>query len=244
MADGIMAALVRRAWKLFHLYAYAGRGQLCVVCGRRSARFATFGMPPRAKARCVRCNSLERHRFMWLYLREVLGVVQPQRVLHFAPEPFLAPKISQVAGVEYVTTDLELGRGMVAADITNLPFANVKFDLVICSHVLEHIPDDAKAIGELFRVLKPGGSALIMVPLKRGATEEDVSVTDPLERIRRFGQVDHVRFYGDDFVARLAAGGFVVDVVCPGDVSLHTKLAELGIPVESERIFRAQRPAT
>lgn len=183
---------------------------------------------------------------MWLYLGHcgALAGGRVERVLHFAPEPFLEKRLASLPGCEYVTTDIEPGRAMVAADITNLPFPACSFDIVICSHVLEHIPDDAAAIRELHRVMADGGWGLLMVPLRVGPTFEDDSVTAPADRALLFGQSDHVRIYGDDFGSRLEDAGFFVDVVRPQDLCSPRALGEMGIPLESERIFRVGKPAS
>jgi SAM-dependent methyltransferase len=129
------------------------------------------------------------------------------RVLHFAPERALSPILSDLA-TEYVTTDL-VQTADVQADITELPFPDDRWDTVFCSHVLEHVPDDAKAMRELRRVVAVDGYAVVLVPRNPGTpTDEDPTVSDPLERERRFGQRDHVRMYGDDLEARLNAAGF------------------------------------
>src|SRR5688572_23883978 len=166
---------------------------------------------------CRWCESFGRHRLLWLYLRrqtEELG--DWSNLLYFAPDPYL-DWLRRRSRINCVTTNL-CGRGVdVHADITRLPFATGTFDAVICSHVLEHVPDDARAMRELFRVLKRGGEALIQVPLNRANrfTDESPDETDPLERERRFGQFDHVRRYGSDIVDRLIAAGFVAQLVSP-----------------------------
>jgi SAM-dependent methyltransferase len=130
------------------------------------------------------------------------------RVLHFAPESMLQRTIGNLA-TSYVTTDIQEGIADVSADIANLPFADDEWDGIVCSHVLEHVPDDRAAMAELRRVLAPAGTAVIVVPRLAGAaTDEDPSVTDAAERTRRFGQHDHVRLYGEDLEDRLKDAGF------------------------------------
>lgn len=244
MMHSLAFRAVRLARKKLSLLAYSGRARYCPVCERKSGRFASFGVIPRPDARCVHCSSLERHRFLWLYLCEFSDFFSgaTKKVLHFAPEPFFEKKLASTPGLDYITTDIEPGCAMTAADITGLPFPDRCFDIVLCSHVLEHIPDDVSAIRELYRVMKPGGCGLLMVPLKRGQTVEDPAVIDPQERVRLFGQADHVRMYGDDFPSRLEAGGFAVEIVWPVDIQSREELSRLGIPPDSERIFRVSRP--
>lgn len=160
--------------------------------------------------------SLERHRLFWLYLtQETDFFSKPQRVLHFAPEQAFLKRFRKLAHIDYVTTDLESPIADVKADICNLPFEDGSFDTIICNHVLEHIPDDAKAMQELYRVLRPGGMAIVQVPYQkeRQTTFEDDSITDPKERARIFGQYDHVRVYGMDYFDKLKSVGFTVEAV-------------------------------
>jgi SAM-dependent methyltransferase len=149
---------------------------------------------------------VERHRLLTLLVQSDPFLVSG-RVLHFAPEAALGPLVRDRAA-EYVTTDLT-AESDVTADITDLPFPDDRWDAIVCSHVLEHVPDDLGAMRQLRRVLAPGGHAIVIVPrVSGGVTDEDPSVSDPAERIRRFGQIDHVRMYGDDLEDRLRAAGF------------------------------------
>ena len=131
-------------------------------------------------------------------------------MLHLAPEPEIAALIKKNSQIDYLSADLNNPRAMVKMDITNILYDDQTFDVIYCSHVLEHVPDDIKALKELFRVLKDNGWALIMVPVMNEYTFEDSSVTNPEERERVFGQSDHVRRYGPDFLDRLKEAGFTV----------------------------------
>ncbi|MAN58444.1 MAG: SAM-dependent methyltransferase [Flavobacteriaceae bacterium] len=160
--------------------------------------------------------SLERHRLCWLYLsRETTFFSENNTVLHFAPEQAFYHRFRKLENLDYTTTDLNSPIADVKADICDLPFDSNTYDFVICNHVLEHIPNDTQAMEELFRVLKPGGTAILQVPLEneRETTFEDNSITDRAERARIFGQYDHVRIYGMDYFAKLAAIGFKVEAV-------------------------------
>ncbi len=129
-----------------------------------------------------------------------------------APEPIFQKKLRASPNLDYTSADLNSPFAMVKLDITDIPYAENTFDVVLCSHVLEHIPDDRKAMSELYRILKPGGWALLLVPFdaERPETFEDPDVVDPKERTRLFGQFDHVRVYGRDFKDRLESAGFTV----------------------------------
>lgn len=157
--------------------------------------------------------SLERHRLLWLYLKDETDFfTAPKKVLHFAPEQAFYNRFRKQKNLDYTTTDLYSPLADVKADICNLPFENDTYDIILCNHVLEHIPDDAKAMQELYRILKPGGMGIFQVPQDktRITTFEDNSITDPKERARIFGQYDHVRVYGLDYFDKLSSVGFKV----------------------------------
>lgn len=160
--------------------------------------------------------SLERHRLLWLYLKEQTSFFSaPLKVLHFAPEQAFYKRFKKLKNLDYTTTDLNSPLADIKADICNLPFEDNSFDFILCNHVLEHIPDDEKAMKELYRVLSPGGTAILQIPqdLRRAETFEDDTITNPKERARIFGQYDHVRVYGRDFFDKLRSIGFKVDEV-------------------------------
>lgn len=159
--------------------------------------------------------SLERHRLLWLYLQnetDYFTSTIKKKVLHFAPEQAFYKLFRNQKNIDYTTTDLFSPLADVKADICNLPFENNQFDFIFCNHVLEHIPDDTKAMQELFRVLKPGGMAILQIPqdLSRATTFSDDSITDQKERTKIFGQYDHVRIYGRDYFDKLRSIGFTV----------------------------------
>lgn len=157
--------------------------------------------------------SLERHRLLWLYLNtETDFFTAPKKVLHFAPEQAFYKLFRNQKNLEYTTTDLYSPLADVKADICNLPFKDNSYDVILCNHVLEHIPDDTKAMQELFRVLKPGGMGIFQIPqdLNRDETFADDSIVDQKERAEIFGQYDHVRIYGRDYFTKLRKIGFTV----------------------------------
>jgi SAM-dependent methyltransferase len=138
-----------------------------------------------------------------------------EKVLHFAPEQEFYKRFKKQSNLDYTTTDLFSPLADVKADICNLPFEDNSYDIILCNHVLEHIPDDTKAMQELYRVLKPGGMGIFQIPqdLSRATTFTDDSITDPKERAKIFGQYDHVRVYGRDYFDKLRSIGFKVDEV-------------------------------
>ncbi len=175
--------------------------------------------------------SLERHRLLWLYLQNETDFFTSKaikNVLHFAPEQAFYKLFRNQKNIHYTTTDLVSPLADVKADICNLPFDDITYDVILCNHVLEHIPDDTKAMQELFRVLKPGGMAILQIPqdLKRATTFADDSIVDKKERAIIFGQYDHVRVYGRDYFEKLRNIGFRVveeDYTNKIDAKLVTK---------------------
>jgi SAM-dependent methyltransferase len=188
---------------------YSGDGVECPCCGSRYRRFAPLSVPDR---RCWSCGSLERDRLLWLLLDRRPEMLKPgMRILHVAPERALRPRLSALPDVRYICGDLDARYAGHRVDVTVLDFPDGSFDAILCNHVLEHVPDDRRAMRELRRVLAAGGWAILLVPLvERACTDEDPELADRAERIRRFGQHDHVRQYGRDYVDRLQEAGFVV----------------------------------
>jgi SAM-dependent methyltransferase len=168
---------------------------------------------------------------------------RPRSMLHIAPEWELSCKLKVQPNLRYVTADLNMPWVSVRFDINQLPHPDGGFDVVYCSHVLEHIPDDRRAMREICRVLKPGGWAVIIVPITTDVTFEDLSVTDPDERHRLFGQNDHVRRYGPDIENRLADSGFDVQVFQAADVVDEDEGRRLAIPFKSSPMYYCKRPA-
>ncbi len=160
--------------------------------------------------------SLERHRLLWLYLLNKTEFFTKEiKLLHFAPEQAFHKRFKKLKNINYTTTDLNSPLAEIKADICNLPFEDNSYEVILCNHVLEHIPDHQKAISELFRVLKPGGWGIVQIPqdLTREKTFEDDTISDPKERAKIFGQYDHLRVYGRDFPNFLKAAGFEVEMI-------------------------------
>lgn len=213
----------RRAFLRVESILNAGSGVSCPCCGSRYRKFARFhGL----NDQCPSCGALMRHRAVTLYLRDVLRVPETGgEVLHAGPGYSIRNWLVSFPAVRYLSIDIDPHIADVQADITDLPFDAESFDWVVCLHVLEHVPDDRMAISELFRVLRPGGKAVIQVPPSPfEETLEDPSVTDPEERERLFGQYDHVRLCGADYHLRLEAPGFdVTQVDYPAQLDRATR---------------------
>lgn len=198
---------------------YEGNKVTCLICNSKFREFAPFGLIKRSNAKCPNCGSLERHRLIWTYIKKKNLLNKPLSILHFAPEKVFYDIFSVSSENNYYPCDIEPdgynynGRiEIIKVDITNIPFDSNCFDFILCSHVLEHIPDDNLAMSELFRVMKNGGLGIFQVPIDydREHTYEDFSITSPEGRLKAFGQHDHVRWYGRDYKDRLANVGFQV----------------------------------
>ena len=188
----------------------------CPCCGGTFKGFLPYGKPSRPAARCQECGALERHRLIWRYIKDETDLLSaPYKVFHSAPEPQFKHHLRRAKNLDYTTADIEAGIADLQVDLTDIHLDDEAFDVLICNHVLEHIVDDRKAMSELYRILKPGGWAIITVPqdMKRGATYEDASIVSPKARFEAFGQSDHVRIYGTDFPSRLRDAGFNVEEI-------------------------------
>jgi SAM-dependent methyltransferase len=185
------------------------------------------------------CNSLERHRLVWLYFERMTNLFDgvPKKMLHVAPEPMLQGLLKERLGSGYLTGDLFSPAAMVRMDITDIQYGAEEFDVIYCSHVLEHVSDDRRAMREFWRVLNPHGWAVLLVPMGTGRTFEDPSVTDPAERARLFGQEDHVRAYGPDYVDRLGEAGFQVRVTKPADFLSAREIVHMGITDAAGEVY-------
>lgn len=187
------------------------------IDGKSFRTFLPYGYEnPRENVLSPSTLSLERHRLLWLFLsRKTDFFKTPLKLLHFAPEQAFYKRFQKLSQITYTTTDLNSPLADVKADICDLPFDDNSFDVILCNHVLEHIPNDTKAMQELYRVLKPKGWGIFQIPqdLSRETTFEDNTITDKKERARIFGQYDHVRIYGRDYFDKLRSVGFNVQEV-------------------------------
>ena len=194
-------------------FFFKGRRFQDPIDGSGYRKFLPYGYGTRLRpnALCPGTLSLERHRLLWLYLdRQTDFFRQPLIVLHVAPEQIFYQRFKAMTQWQYTTVDLHSPLADIKADIGQLPFGDNQFDLILCNHVLEHIPHDLKAMQELYRVLKKGGTLIAQVPLDENCeqTYENDRITAPKERSQHFGQYDHVRVYGRDYYHRLEAVGF------------------------------------
>ena len=189
------------------------------IDGKSFRKFLPYGYgKQRENALSPSTLSLERHRLMWLFLKDETDFFTSKeklKVLHIAPEQCFLDIFRKQKNLDYTTSDLESPIADVKADICDLPFADNSYDVIFCNHVLEHIPDDTKAMQELYRVLTPNGIGIFQIPqdINREKTFEDNSITDKKERAKIFGQYDHVRIYGRDYFDKLRTIGFTVNEI-------------------------------
>jgi SAM-dependent methyltransferase len=208
--------LIRTSYFFMGLFKPFLRGNNveCPVCRSTFRKFLPYGVSSRNNVLCPTCLSLERHRLIWLYLRNQSDfLTKPRKLLHIAPEQCFYNRFKQFSHIDYITADLESPIADFHFDLHEIPFDENSFDMILCNHVLEHVVDDRKVLSEFFRVLRPGGFAILQVPQdsKRESTFEDPNITDAWQREKYFGQKDHLRVYGLDYPARLRESGFIVE---------------------------------
>jgi hypothetical protein len=183
----------------------------CNVC---DTHFNEFILLPNGEKLCPKCGSLPRQRRLW-FLWENLNIPKGSKILHFSPSRTLGKKFRNLGIYTYHTSDFEAEfPADFEYDLTNIAVSDAEYDIIICYHVLEHIPDDAKAMQELYRVLRKGGKVLIQTPFQAGEIYEDFSITTPEGRLQHFGQADHVRIYSvQGLKARLEKVGFKLAIM-------------------------------
>jgi SAM-dependent methyltransferase len=220
-------------------FVLRGEGRECPCCGGRFRRMSRrrisgFG------GLCPRCRSHPRHRAIALLLAR--GELRGRRLLHFAPEPLFDLVFARLPGIERVTADLHAPADL-RLDVTDMDLPDGSFDLILCSHVLEHVTEDRMAMAELRRVLAPGGRCLVLTPYRPDRpTYEDPSITTPLERMVAFGQQDHVRIYGNDLPDRLRGAGFEVEDRTPAELFERETVERCELDPD-EHLFLCRAPA-
>ncbi|WP_052248336.1 class I SAM-dependent methyltransferase [Chryseobacterium taiwanense] len=250
-------SLITRIKNKIKLQAHSGNNYYCPFCGYTSRDLEVVGhdLPVlrekevvgggRRAAGCYQCHSRDRERLLYAFIIEELKLPKNKNrsILHIAPEPKLSNVLLKQDFNEYICGDLFTPGYTYPAHVQNmnvlhLPFEDNHFDLVICNHVLEHIPEDIKAMQELQRVLKPGGKAILQVPISKNTREtvEDFTIADPKKREELFGQFDHVRIYGQDYVQRLESAGFIVH-----RINISETYTRMGVnPLED--LFYCEKP--
>lgn len=238
--------MIKQIKKIILVFLYRGNRYLCPICGYKAKQLYWIGqnLPVLRQKQvvgsglrrggCYNCGSRDRERLVYAYLKEKLNIfTQPKkyRVLHLAPENRLSAALLKSGLNQYVCGDLfapgySYPSHVQNMNVLNIPYAANYFDLIICNHVLEHVPQDLKAMKELYRVLKPGGQTILQVPISKNSlkTFEDFTVINPEKRKVVFGQFDHVRIYGQDYPSRLKQAGFRVK-----KINLFPKFSRYGL---------------
>lgn len=209
---------------------YEGNNKFCNICGHRFSHFKTFGKN-KVEIICPLCGSFNRHRHLYIHLLPLYPFLKNKKILHVAPEIPIKEFLS-TSSADYYDIDLNPNKARYREDITALSFCNDFFNYIICIHVLEHICEDIKAMQEMYRVLKKGGTAFLSVPFQKEAYEDN-TIVDPNLRKIAFGQCDHVRWYNLPlFVSRLNSVGFDTQQISlpnlfPSYLSLEANLNDI-----------------
>jgi SAM-dependent methyltransferase len=238
------------------LFFHRGNRYVCPFCNYSSRDLSTIGIDSQIiiekhiigggvrPGGCYNCGSIDRERLLYIYLKEKLKLFsngKNKSILHLAPEKNLSNKILEFGFTEYICTVYGFPEGTVypkhvmEMNVLNIPFEDKHFDLILCNHVLEHITKDIDAMKELYRVLKPCGRAILQVPISKNSqkTFEDFSITTEEDKLKAFGQIDHVRIYGQDYTDRLKSVGFKVE-----RINISNEFSKYGLNKE-EDIFTA-----
>jgi SAM-dependent methyltransferase len=241
---------ISRLKKFINLVLHYGTRYECPLCGYKAKDLAPIGLnlpvlkakqvvgAGRRNARCYKCNSTDRERLVYTYLKHELNIFEDKkiRILHLAPEKNLSLALRKAGFKEYLCGDL-FTKGYVYPNyvqnmnVLDIPYENDYFELVICNHLLEHVPTDLEAMKEILRVLKPGGKAILQVPISKNSdtTYEEFSITEPKEREAAFGKFDHVRIYGQDYPERLTQAGFTVE-----RINISEKFNRYGLSLDED----------
>lgn len=208
--------LIRESLQRLLSPLYYGNNFYCNCCNKKFRKFLNKGNVSRLNAQCPFCFSLERTRVLDFYIEKELNIYQSEniKILHFAPEYAIFRKMMEIKNAVYIDADINPAYARNVIDITNIPFSENYFDFIICSHVLGHVPDEPLAIKEMFRVLKPGGIALVSTLLSdKDVTFEDENIKTPTDKLKHYGEFDLCRLHGKDFAKRLQAIGFIVEEI-------------------------------
>ncbi|RXJ82199.1 class I SAM-dependent methyltransferase [Arcobacter sp. F2176] len=213
----------------------------CPICNTSTHKFSPYGVAMREDAMCPTCRSVEKDRLVWLYLIKQTNISSNPNIkmLHVAPEKIFQKIFQKLLKNNYISVDLHDKSAMIKMDITNIRFDDDSFDAIYCSHVLEHVVDDRKAMKELNRVLKKSGWAILNVPIVYNdkPTFEDFSIVDPIQRTKIFGQADHIRNYGTDYKDRLEGSGFKVKTIYPKDFLTQDDIELMRITPSAGEIY-------
>lgn len=214
------------------------KNRYCPICETYSNHFKSLGYTLREDAQCPSCDSLERHRLSWLVIKDRLKDTKNKKLLHIAPEKVFKEKFTEIFKENYITADISGKNVSMQMDITDIRLPDDSFDYIYCSHVLEHIIDDRKAMRELYRVTKHGGWAILLVPIVlQGKSEEDFTIISEEDRLKYYGHPEHVRNYGNDYVDRLIESGWKVEIIYPEDILNEEEIIQMRITKAAGEIY-------
>jgi SAM-dependent methyltransferase len=237
-ATAAVRSTVKRVW-------YFGWKRFCPICNQSFRLFLPYGLSNRPDVQCPVCGSAERHRLAWVVLQRCTNLfdASEKQVLHFAPEACLSGKLRKTAGLHYVTADLLDPAVDVTADVTNLPWHDCSFDSIICLNVLQHVSDSSHAFRELYRISRPGGWALFVVPLRDGPTiEYGIDGFIPGQPTHGFPSDNSRRVFGLDFADHAQQAGFSVQTLYGSQLLNPAALARARILQSTVPVFLCRRP--
>ncbi|CAL1240646.1 methyltransferase domain-containing protein [Candidatus Methylocalor cossyra] len=235
-----------------------GSGRQCYICKRRFGHFYPYRNGAEVASPFIKeldlisgdtrnfscaycgCHDRERHLFMYFDRLDLWARLRQAAVLHFAPEGKLEDAIIRQGPREYIKADLKPARPDIRPmSVTDIPFPNGHFDFIFCCHVLEHVPDDRRAMAELYRVLRPGGQAVLQTPFSNllAHTFEDPAIDTDSLRWRYYGQEDHVRLFGRDLFSKLQAAGFRLDLKRHADHFTPEETRRYGVSAKEDLIL-------
>ncbi len=226
--DFLYDPLLQLYYKIIRL-GYLGTNVYCPICEKRHRKFRGGG--------CPNCGSFIRQRVLWLFLKKKTNLFSDKiRFLHFAPELFFYKRFKKMQNLEYLSADLRSPRAMEKIDMENIQYPDNSFDAIISSHVLEHVHSDITAMKELFRVQKPGGWSIHLVPIvySRSTTLEDPAIKTPDKRTLYYGCFDHKRAYGTDYGSRLESAGFRVEIIKAKEFCTRQEILDMGLDGDFE----------
>lgn len=223
---------LRAKWRYVQ---YLGDKHYCNICNSHLADWIHVGPMDHGNRVCPVCNSYGRHRFMAMVLRREMSPLRTRNwtLLHFAPELGLQAWIKRQlpAGATYVSADLNSREVDLNLDIQRVNLPSNSVDVILLSHVLEHVDDDASALREMHRVLAPGGKLFVQVPLGRKEVTDEERLHTPELRRTRYGKTDHVRLYGNDIEVRFLSAGFEVAAYRPDDAQFRDDFDRMALDI-------------
>jgi predicted SAM-dependent methyltransferase len=218
----------------YYSLLYTGTRVSCPICEKSFNKFQQINS---TDFLCYNCGSIPRQRLLWKYLLK--NNLSEQKTLHFSPNAFFANKLKKINSI-YQTTDFDQNADTdLHLDITDIQLNNESIDVILCYHVLEHIIDDTKAMQELYRILSKKGTCILQVPFASdNKTVEDYSITSQQDRLKFFGQEDHVRIYGiNEFKKRLTSVGFNVKEVSPLEIVNNEEVSKMKLNINEKLII-------